>query len=128
VAFQITIEPARRRIHVRGQGASSLPEVEAAARRVAALPGHDPGFALLIDVRELDYIMSYREALGLRELMIQLKPAFGGPIAIVSRPGVQYGATRVVASLNDLIGLRVGVFLEPAAAERWLDDEAARTA
>jgi hypothetical protein len=74
----------------------------------------------LLDLRGIDYIPTYCDVQTLAEeagLAIRL------PLALVVAGALQTGVARQFAVLADALGVRVGVFAEPAAAADWLAAE-----
>jgi uncharacterized protein (DUF2384 family) len=47
-------------------------------------------------------------------------------VAILTAPGVQYGCGRMIATLAEMRGVAINVFMEEAEAQQWLDHGPAR--
>ena len=118
--YEYTIDPAARRVLIRAFGASNYGEARRTADALIAEPLYDPAFAILMDGRELEYLASYEDALKFRDMFSLLKASFRGPIAVVVQGTARYGVSRMIATMADLVGVRMEAFLSIADAEVWL--------
>lgn len=91
-------------------------------RRIAAELAARPGFSGLIDIRELDYVPTVDEAQRLAELYVQHRTAFGGRVAVLARPGEQFGMARLRTITASLGGVQVEAFTARANAIAWLTE------
>jgi hypothetical protein len=123
--YEYTIDPVARRVHVRGFGASSFEEARLKTEELAGNPAYDPSFAILFDGRELEYLASYEDALQFRDMFGRLRASFRGPLAIVVQGTARYGVSRMIATLADLVGVRMEAFLAMPDAEAWLLQQSA---
>lgn len=120
--YDVDIDPARRRITVRAYGPSTFEEARASADSLIADPEFEPRFAILVDGRELEYLASYADALQFRDMFHRLRTSFRGPIGVVVQGTARYGVSRMIATLADLVGVRMEAFLSLPEAEAWLDE------
>ena len=118
--YLVDIRPAQRLAVVRGTGRSGLAETLDTMRDLAARPEFPPGFGMLVDVRELDYVASFDDLLAMRDVFSELREAFSGPIAVVVPDLLRYGITRTIAGLTGMVGVRIEAFRDSADAETWL--------
>ena len=118
--YEYAIDPAAHRVDVRGFGASSFEEARVKTEELTKDPAFDPSFAILFDGRELEYLATYEDALKFRDLFGRLRETFRGPIAIVVQGTARYGVSRMIATLADLVGVRMEAFLALPDAEAWL--------
>lgn len=118
--YLVEIKPALRRAVIRGEGPADVNETIAWMRRLAEDPAFEPGFGMLVDVRELAYIASFDDLLVLRDVFEELRDAFSGPIAVVVPDLLRYGITRTISGLTSMFGVRIEAFREEPAAEAWL--------
>jgi hypothetical protein len=123
--YDVTIDAAARRVHVRAFGPSSYDEAKESIDRLVVDPAFEPTFSLLFDGREMEYLASYEDALRFRDLFQQMKDKFRGPMAIVVQGTARYGVSRMIASLLDLVGVKMEAFLSLPEAETWLDSHEA---
>ena len=123
--YDVTIDAAARRVHVRAYGASSYDEAKDSIDRLVVDPAFEPTFSLLFDGREMEYLASYEDALRFRDLFQRMKEKFRGPMAIVVQGTARYGVSRMIASLLDLVGVKMEAFLSLPEAETWLDSHEA---
>jgi hypothetical protein len=123
--YSIDIRPAERRAVVRGQGSADVAGTVALMRELAARPAFEPGFGVLIDVRDLAYVASFDDLIALRDVFGELRESFRGPIAVVVSDLLRYGITRSISGLTGMIGVRIEPFRDEAAAEAWLTAETA---
>jgi len=121
--YAIDIQPARRRVVVRGLGKPDLSDTVEAMRRLAADPMHSPGFGVLADMRELDYVASFDDLIVMRNAFDELKSSYTGPIAVVVPDLLRYGIARTISGLTGMIGIRIEAFREMTAADAWLEAE-----
>jgi len=121
--YLVEIRPETRRAVVRGQGPADVAETVAWMRRLAEDPAFEPGFGMLVDVRELAYIASFDDLLVMRDVFEELRDAFRGPIAVVVPDMLRYGITRTISGLTALFGVRIEAFREEPEAEAWLAAE-----
>ena len=119
--YDVSIDAAARRVHVRAYGPSSFDEAKASIDQLVADPAFQPTFSILFDGREMEYLASYEDALQFRDLFQKMKEMFRGPMAIVVQGTARYGVSRMIASLLDLVGVRMEAFLSLPEAETWLD-------
>jgi hypothetical protein len=119
--YDVSIDAAARRVHVRAFGPSSYDEAKESIDRLVVDATYEPTFSMLFDGRELDYIASYEDAIHFRDLFQRLKDKFRGPIAVVVQGTARYGVSRMIASLLDLVGVKMEAFLSLPEAETWLD-------
>jgi hypothetical protein len=118
--YEVTIDAPARRVLVRAYGPSTFDEARASAEALVADATFEPSFAILVDGRELEYLASYEDALHFRDMFQRLKASFRGPIAVVVQGTARYGVSRMIASLLDLVGVRMEAFLSLPEAETWL--------
>jgi hypothetical protein len=123
--YDVTIDAAARRVHVRAFGPSSYDEAKDSIDRLVDDQAFEPTFSLLFDGREMEYLASYEDALRFRDLFQRMKEKFRGPMAIVVQGTARYGVSRMIASLLDLVGVKMEAFLSLPEAETWLDSHEA---
>jgi hypothetical protein len=123
--YDVSIDAAARRVHVRALGPSSYEEVKDTADRLVVDPAFEPTFSILFDGREMEYLASYEDAIKFRDLFQRMKDKFRGPIAVVVQGTARYGVSRMIASLLDLVGVKMEAFLSLPEAETWLDSHEA---
>ena len=123
--YDVTIDAAARRVHVRAFGPSSYDEAKDSIDRLVVDPAFEPTFSLLFDGREMEYLASYEDALRFRDLFQRMKDKFRGPMDIVVQGTARYGVSRMIASLLDLVGVKMEAFLSLPEAETWLDSHEA---
>ena len=121
--YDISIDPAARRVTVRAHGTSDLAATLAQMRALAADPLYAPDFAMLVDANGLDYVPSFAETLRLRDAFEELRQSYKGPIAIVLDDTLRYGVTRTLAGMTSLFGVRLQAFRDFPSARAWLAEE-----
>ena len=119
--YDVSIDAAARRVHVRAVGPTTFEEARATMNRLVADPGFEPTYSILFDGREMEYLATYEDAIQFRDLFQKMKEKFRGPIAVVVQGTARYGVSRMIASLLDLVGVRMEAFLSLPEAETWLD-------
>jgi hypothetical protein len=118
--YEVTIDAPARRVLVRGYGPSSFDEALRSIETLIADPVFEPTFSILFDGRDMEYLASYEDALSFRDTFQRLKEKFRGPIAVVVQGTARYGVSRMIASLLDLVGVKMEAFLSLPEAETWL--------
>ena len=121
--YEHFIDPAKHRVVVRAFGPSTFEEARAAGDRLIADPLFAPPFEILFDGRELEYLASYQDALQFRDMFGRLKASFRGPIAVVVQGMARYGVSRMIATLTDLVGVKMEAFLSVPDAEAWITEQ-----
>jgi len=107
-----------------GSGRSDFRETEAAIRWPADQPAFESRFAVLADLRELDYVPSFEEARGFAEVFKSQRLLLQGPVAVVVEGVVEIGIARLIAMLARFNGVRMQAFHDPARALQWLREAA----
>lgn len=118
--FQLEISPDGSLARVRGFGREEFSSTLEALRRIGDDPRLLPGIPVLMDIRELDYLATPPEV---KEFASPDSiPAFysGHAVAILARPGTQFGVSRAFTSRAESVGSRMKVFVEERAALAWL--------
>ena len=121
--YEHHIDPVARRATIRAYGPSSFDEGRRATEALIAETGYDPTFEILFDGRELVYLASYQDALQFRDLFALLRASFRGPIALVVHGTARYGMSRMIATMADLVGVRMEAFRTIPDAEAWLSEQ-----
>ena len=91
----------------------------AVARSGSAAP--TPGSCLLIDIRDLTALPNRPEAGAIADALANVQVVRNYRIAILTQSGAQFGVARMVASLAELRGARMGVFTVEDEALEWLE-------
>ena len=118
--FQLEISPDGSLARVRGFGREEFSSTLEGLRRIGDDPRLLRGMSVLMDVRELDYLATPPEV---KEFASPDSiPAFysGHSVAILVRPGTQFGITRAFAARAESVGSRMKVFVEEREALAWL--------
>jgi hypothetical protein len=118
--YAIRIDPAARLVEVVASGPSNLEETRQVIADLASAAGYEPDFRILVDARTQSYVASFADLLALRDQFEGLRERFRGPIAVVLDDPVRYGATRGLAGMTGLFGIRLGAFRDLGAARAWL--------
>ena len=114
-----TLDEHRNVADVQVSGAVTLDDAVKAIRSVAAeLSQHQCGS--LVDAREMEYTPSIADLRDIAFEFVRLRAAFRCGIAFVVSNDKHYGLGRLLATMVDSSGLRIGVFLEHDDAEEWL--------
>ncbi|MCI0566674.1 MAG: hypothetical protein L0Z52_00610 [Acidobacteria bacterium] len=85
-----------------------------------------PGYGMIVDTRNLDYVPSLEDARRLAELFRELKSTVEGGIAVVVEGTARYGVAQMIATLLENRGVRMAAFKDSAAAEAWLLESQSR--
>lgn len=113
------IDPDRHVADVLAVGAVTLDDSIRTIRLIAGeLAHHQCG--CVTDAREMEYYPPVSELKEIAFEFIRLRTAFRCGIAFVVSNDKHYSLGRLLSSLVDSAGLRVGVFREMPEAEVWL--------
>jgi hypothetical protein len=120
VPFELKVAPEESLARIRGWGKEDFQSTLGAMRDVANDPRLQPGMAILMDARELDYLATPPEVSNLAAP--DAMPAMFGThrLAILVRRGAQFGVARVFAAKAEAAGAVVEVFAEEEIALAWL--------
>lgn len=118
--YRILLEPWAERARVLGMGHSHYEETETEIRGLAGDARFRPGWGVLVDTRELDYVPSLEDARRFAELFRELKEHFTGCIAVVVEGTARFGVAQMLAMLLENRGVQMGAFKDAQAAESWL--------
>ncbi|MGH7726735.1 MAG: hypothetical protein ACREOU_15015 [Candidatus Eiseniibacteriota bacterium] len=121
--YDFDVHPEEKLVRFRAWGPAVVEDVIEAMERIISHPKYAPAFSILIDASQMEYVASFADALAIRDKFEEHRESFRGPIAMVVTAPVQFAITRVVASLADLFGVRVGVFRDMASARGWIAEE-----
>lgn len=120
--FELHFSPDGSLARVQGFGREDFSSSLEAMRRIGDDPRLAPGMPVLMDIRELDYLATPPEV---REFASpDSMPAFfaGHPVALLVRPGTQFGVARAFAAKAENAGSQMKVFVEERAALAWLGE------
>jgi hypothetical protein len=120
--FEWTIDTERRLVTLTGRGRGDFDEATETMRGLARDRFYDPEYAVLADVRELEYNPSLEETRRFVELMDELG-ILKGRLGIVVATGLQFGIGRQLSAFGESQGRRIEVFTGVKNALRWLDRE-----
>jgi hypothetical protein len=126
MSYTIRPDSQTRRVHVRVFGAGSAAEARQLITELGARIDCPPEFPVLMDIRELEYVLAPREVEDIAE-------RHAGPfglgtrrVAVLAKPGVLFGVARQIAMLTEFRGSTIEVFTDPDHAEQWLRSQATR--
>ena len=103
-------------------GTNDPHEIIRAFERALAVPGSPERFSFLVDVSRSESIKS-RSPEEIRLVAEALGPyaeRIGGRCAVVATEGVRFGLSRMGSVFSGGVGVDAQVFLDEAAALRWL--------
>ena len=118
--FELKITPGENLARIRAWGKEEFQSTLGAMRDMAGDPRLQPGMAILMDARELDYLATPPEVSNFAAP--DAMPAMFGThrLAILVRRGAQFGVARVFAAKAEAAGAVVEVFAEEEIALAWL--------
>ncbi len=127
--FSVSVDAVRRRVLAVRTGDGRLEEIFASIDAVIDHPDYRPGFDILFDLREAQYLAEGREALAVARFLGSRRDRIPGRIALVP-PAIHRLsiAARYLAVVDTHVGLEVQSFSTLPAAEAWLDTPAGRPA
>ncbi|HSR15022.1 MAG TPA: hypothetical protein VLL51_04690 [Gemmatimonadales bacterium] len=83
-------------------------------------PRLEPGYAVLVDMRQADYTPSLADARKLTELKEYAERLRSHPIAFVTATPAHYSAASLVATMASLRGVKARAFQQHDEALNWL--------
>jgi hypothetical protein len=125
--YKWKVDPAARLVFVRGWGPMDLEESLRTPHELLSDPAYDPGFGVLVDLRELDYEPQPDDVVAVAHNLIGMAPLLRSRIGVVVAQGLATAA-EVGAAMAGAGGLPLRVFTDPDEARAWLagdtpDDE-----
>ncbi len=120
VAFDQSIVLDRRYVLVTVRGdsdiTSSVARIEATAKALEA----NPGFGLIVDIRESTNLPTADEARSIVDTISRNRSAYAVGLVFVVKSPVQLGVGRMVSILGELAGLRMYACRSMQDAQEWL--------
>jgi hypothetical protein len=114
-------------VHVAISGNISFQEIISLLEEITEHASFDPKFHFLFDVRTITQYLSYAETLSLFEYYKNnLFRKIQGKIAVVIAQRVQFGITRIAATIFSRKGIDVNSFYSIEEAVRWFGTPAGR--
>ena len=123
--YHLEFDATLRRAILRAEGAVDL---AASLDAIAALtidPRLQPGYAILVDMRQADYTPSLADARKLTELRDQAAELRHHPIAFVTATSAHYSAASLVAAMASLRGVAARAFQRHEEGLSWLAEQQA---
>lgn len=122
-----TIIPSEQYVHASLSGDASFHEIISLLEEITADASYDPKFNYLFDVRTITQYLTYAETLALFEYYkTNLSRKIRGKIAVVIAQRVQFGITRIAATIFSRKGIDVNSFYTVEEAVRWFNTPAGR--
>lgn len=100
--------------------ARSFREIRESVRTLSRDGGLAEDQPVLVDLRRLRFLPTTPEAEALADELSSTDVLGAHHVALVVQLGAQYGVARMVCTLAELRGGRVGAFTDDRAAEDWL--------
>jgi hypothetical protein len=119
VALTYSIDDAAHTLRVRGEGMLDVAHCDAVTRAVAAELSSRPGWPILADVRELTWVPWPNEVRQVAMVIMEMRAAYTGPIAIVVARPVVFGLARMLSTLVEPVGVRMMPFWSVEDAASW---------
>lgn len=120
MSIEFRLEGGSRVAVLGGEGLRTVQDWLDAVDRGALRARHGTAEALLMDFRSAGYTPSAREARALVAALVGLCGERLPPVAILTKPGVQYGGARVLCMMGELRGCQASAFQDEEEAWRWL--------
>lgn len=117
--FHARIMERDRIILIRGLGPARTEDWLELADR-PDLPDHEQGFGLLVDLRRRQTLPTASQARETGRRLAGIAASHFAAVALIARPGAQFGLARSVDLLTQLEGLPAGTFHELRSACDWL--------
>jgi hypothetical protein len=115
-----SIDAAARIAFVRGVGPMDLEETLQAPHVLAGHPEFEPDFAVIIDLRELEYEPWAGDVVEVGRNLVRVRALFPRGFAVVVPRRLSLAA-ELGAAIAAAGGVSVHVFEEPEAARAWAD-------
>lgn len=118
--FTIEVDRDRRIARGKSTGPYSLEETLAATRAIISHPDLVEGTRLLWDARERETVPGPESVTVWLDTLMNDYGQLDRRIALLTRPGLQYGMARMIEITADVRGFELRVFEDPEEAEAWL--------
>jgi hypothetical protein len=123
--YHLEFDPSHRQAVLRAEGDVDLAASLDAIAVLTIDPRLQPGYAILVDMRQADYTPSLADARKLTELRDQAESLRHHPIAFVTATPAHYSAASLVATMASLRGVAARAFREQGEALAWLVEQQA---
>lgn len=117
--YRWVVDSTARIVMVRGWGRMELEEILKAPGELVSDPQFDPEYAVLVDLRELEFEPKADDVVAATRNLIGLAPVLRGRIGVVV-PTELAIAAELSAAMAGAGGFSVQVFTDPDAARAWL--------
>ncbi len=124
--FTFEIDADHREVRIAGSGESDFRESARFIERGVYGHRYEPDYAILIDLRALEYVPTIAEARRFATMFRTLHNVFGGPIALLVQTERGFKMASLIAMLVRAIGYRMRAFQAPGDARHWLDEMKAK--
>lgn len=119
--FHVRVVERGRIVLVRALGPAEPEDWFTLAER-PDLPDRSRGFGLLIDLRRRETLPSGEQARSIGRRLAKVAASRFAAVALVARPGAQFGLARAVDLLTQLEGMPAATFTDMALARAWLGE------
>jgi anti-anti-sigma regulatory factor len=107
-------------IVVRGNGEITAADNDAMLRALEAACEMRPSRRVILDLSDVDYVPSAIEARGLAASFARLAKPRQCLMAVVARPGAQYGVARMIETLSSMDDITASAFGSMDEATAWM--------
>lgn len=108
-------------VEVRVPGPGAFTDLTAAIERVATTMLDRPASTALVDLRETDFVPTMVQAELLLDMLVHRSQVIRNRVAVVARPGAQFGMLRLVTIKASLRDLPIAAFTFEGEARRFLE-------
>jgi anti-anti-sigma regulatory factor len=105
---------------VRGSGEITAADNDVMLRALESACEMRPGRRVILDLTDVDYVPSAAEARGLATSFTKLAKPRQCLMAVVARPGAQYGVARMIESLSSMEDVTATAFGSMDEAAAWM--------
>lgn len=120
--FTYEIKEADKLCIVTGKGAISFESSVEAMHTLADMPGFNPDYNIIVDLRAISYHPNYKEFFGIKNNLVSMKDHFRKKIAIVAT-GFLMAMAELMGKLSGMKGMHVSAFSDFDNAMRWISEE-----
>ena len=115
------VDASQRMAFVYANGVIDLAGTIEAMVNLAGEPDFRPAFAVLVDLRKMEYAPEMREVLEIGSAVVTMKELFRGRVAVVAESSLHFHLVQISTAMASVAGLDQKAFRDLDKARSWLE-------